>query len=183
MQRIGRFMLGIAMVAVLLAPIPASAQERGLSEKGRSRIERQVRHELVMLPNYDVFDNLAYKVDGAGTVTLLGQVRQPTLKDSAERVVRDIEGVERVDNQIEVLPPSPSDDRIRLAVYRAVYGYSALQRYGLAAVPSIHIIVKNGHVTLEGVVDNEADKNVAGIQARGVSGVFSVTNNLQVAKS
>ncbi len=181
MQRLGRFALGVAIAAALTAPVAAPAQQRGLSEKGRARIEREVRHELVMLPYYDVFDNLAYKVDG-GNVTLYGQVTRPTLKDSAERVVKDIEGVERVDNQIEVLPPSPTDDRIRVATYRAIYGHSALQRYGLAAVPSIHIVVKNGHVTLEGVVDNEADKDIAGIQARGVPGVFSVTNNLQVAK-
>jgi hyperosmotically inducible protein len=135
-----------------------------------------------MLPYYDVFDNLAYKVDG-GTVTLYGQVTRPTLKDSAERVVKDIEGVERVENQIEVLPPSPTDDRIRIATYRAIYGHSALQRYGFGAVPPIHIIVKSGNITLEGVVDNEADKNIAGIQARSVPGVFSVTNNLQVVKS
>ncbi|HWR49839.1 MAG TPA: BON domain-containing protein [Bryobacteraceae bacterium] len=181
MQRLGQFALGIAIAAALTAPVQASAQERGISERGRARIEREVRHELVMLPYYDVFDNLAYKVDGA-TVTLYGQVTRPTLKDSAERVVKDIEGVEKVDNQIEVLPPSPGDDRIRLATYRAIYGHSTLQRYGLAAVPPIHIIVKNGNVTLEGVVANEADKNIAGIQARGVSGVFSVTNNLQVEK-
>jgi hyperosmotically inducible protein len=182
MQRLGQFALGIAMIAALTTPAPASAQQRGLSEKGRARIEREVRHELVMLPYYDVFDNLAYKVDGR-TVTLYGQVTRPTLKDSAERVVKDIEGVERVENQIEVLPPSPTDDRIRIATYRAIYGHSALQRYGFGAVPPIHIIVKSGNITLEGVVDNEADKNIAGIQARSVPGVFSVTNNLQVVKS
>ncbi|MBI1896594.1 MAG: BON domain-containing protein, partial [Acidobacteria bacterium] len=111
-----------------------------------------------------------------------GQVTRPTLKSSAERVVRDIEGVEQVINQIEVLPLSPNDDRIRLATYRAIYGHSALNRYALQAIPPIHILVRNGNVTLEGVVANESDKNIANIQANGVSGVFSVTNNLRVEK-
>ena len=132
-----------------------------------------------MLPYYGVFDNLSYKVEGY-TVTLMGQVTRPTLKSSAEKVVKDIEGVEGVVNQIEVLPLSPNDDRLRLAIYRAVYGSAQLNRYALQAVPSIHIIVKNGNVTLEGVAANEGDKNIAGIKANGVSGVFSVKNNLSV---
>jgi len=152
-----------------------------LSDRARTRLERQVRHELVMLPYYGVFDNLVYKVDGE-TVTLMGQVTRPTLKSSAERVVKDIEGVERVINNIEVLPVGTHDDQIRLATYRAIYGHTALNRYALQAVPSIHIIVKNGHVTLEGVAANEGDKNIAGIQAKGVPQVFSVTNNLRVEK-
>jgi hyperosmotically inducible protein len=143
---------------------------------------RQIRHELVMLPYYGVFDNLAYRVDG-NTVTLLGQVTRPTLKSSAENVVKDVEGVERVVNNIEVLPVSPHDDDLRLAAYRAIYGHTALNRYALQAVPPIHIIVKNGNITLEGVVANDGDKNIAGIQAKGVSGAFSVTNNLRVEKS
>lgn len=158
------------------------AAQRGLSEKGRVRLERQVRHELVMLPNYSVFDNLAFKVDDNSRVTLLGQVTQPTLKSDAERVVASVEGVEGVTNNIEVLPLSPDDDRIRRATFQAVYSQPSLQRYGFGAVPSIHIIVNRGHVTLEGVVANETDKNIAGIQARGVSGVFSVTNNLRTEK-
>lgn len=148
---------------------------------GMSWVEREVRHELVMLPYYGVFDNLSFRVeDGGRTVMLMGQVTRPTLKSDAENVVKDIEGVERVVNNIEVLPLSPNDDRIRLAVYRAIYGHTALNRYALAAVPSIHIIVRNGNVTLEGVAASEGDKNIANIQARGVSGVFSVTNNLRV---
>lgn len=143
------------------------------------RIIRQVRHELVMLPYYGVFDNLSYRVNGR-TVTLLGQVTRPTLKNDAEGVVRQIEGVETVDNQIEVLPLSPFDDDIRLAVFRAVYSQPGLDRYALMAVPSIHIIVANGNVKLEGVVANDADKNRANIVANGVSGVFSVVNNLRV---
>jgi hyperosmotically inducible periplasmic protein len=146
---------------------------------GYERFVREIRHELVMLPYYGVFDNLAYKVDGYN-VTLLGQVTRPTLKSSAENVVKDIEGVQKVVNNIEVLPVSPNDDRLRLALYRTIYGHTALSRYALNAVPPIHIIVKNGNVTLEGVVANEMDKNVANIQANSVSGVFSVTNNLRV---
>ena len=135
-----------------------------------------------MLPYFGVFDNIAYKVDGYN-VTLLGQVSRPTLKSDAENVVKKIEGVEKVDNQIEVLPTSPNDDRLRLELYRAIYGYPALQKYALGVQKPIRIIVKNGNVTLEGVVDSEADKNIANILAKGVSGAFSVTNNLQVVKN
>jgi hyperosmotically inducible protein len=134
-----------------------------------------------MLPFYGVFDNLAFRVDGA-VVTLLGQVTRPTLKSSAERVVKNIEGVEKVVNEIEVLPNSPNDDRIRMAVFRAIYSDSVLSRYALRAIPPIHIIVRNGNVTLEGVVANEGDRNIANIRANGVSGVFSVTNNLRVER-
>jgi hyperosmotically inducible protein len=146
--------------------------------KGYERFVREIRHELVMLPYYGVFDNLAYKVDGY-KVTLLGQVTRPTLKSDAERVVKDIEGVEQVINQIEVLPLSPNDDNIRMAAYRSIYGQPALNRYALNAVPPIHIIVNNGRITLEGVVANEGDKNIANIQANSVPGVFGVTNNLR----
>ncbi len=146
---------------------------------GQDRISREVRHELVMLPYYGVFDNLAYRVEGS-TVTLLGQVTQPTLKDDAGKVVKNIEGVSRVNNQIQVLPLSSMDDQIRLAEYRSIYGQPGLDRYALQAIPPIHIIVANGHVTLEGVVNNQADKDMAGIRANGVPGVFSVTNNLRV---
>src|SRR5512147_1252863 len=129
-----------------------------------------------MLPYYGIFDNLAFKVEGY-KVTLMGEVTRPTLKSEAEAVVKKIEGVESVVNKIEVLPLSPNDDRIRLAVYRAVYGHASLSRYALQSVPPIHIIVRNGNVSLEGVVATDADKNIAGIQAKGVSGVFSVSNN------
>lgn len=132
-----------------------------------------------MLPYYGVFDNLSFRVDGSA-VTLMGEVTRPTLKSDAENVVKDIEGVERVINNIEVLPLSPNDDNLRLATYRAVYGHPALNRYALQAVPPIHIIVRNGNVTLEGVVANEGDKNIANIQATGVPGVFGVTNNLRL---
>jgi hyperosmotically inducible protein len=151
-----------------------------LSDKAVQRIIKEVRHELVLLPFYGVFDNLAYKVDPDGTVTLLGQTVRPTLKSDAENAVKRIEGVERVVNQIEVLPLSPNDDRIRRAVYRAIYGNDVLSQYSLRAVPPIHIIVKNGNVTLEGAVSRQMDKQIAEMQTKSVSGVFSVTNNLQV---
>ena len=155
-------------------------QNAPLSQKGIDRIIKEVHHELVMLPFYGVFDNLAYKVSPDGTVTLLGQVSRPTLKSDAENVVKRIEGVERVDNQIKVLPVSPNDDRIRRAVYRAIYGNEVLSQYALRAVPPIHIIVENGNVTLEGVVARQMDKQIAEMQAKSVPGVFSVTNNLKV---
>jgi hyperosmotically inducible periplasmic protein len=168
----------------IAAPSPTQAQDNRqagvLSQKGVDRIVKEVRHELVMLPFYGVFDNLAYKVDADGTVTLLGQVSQPTLKSDSENVVKRIEGVEKVVNNIEVLPTSPNDDRIRRAAYRAIYGNSTLSQYQLRAVPPIHIIVNNGHITLEGVVARQMDKQIAGMQANSVHGAFSVTNNLQV---
>lgn len=167
-------------LAIVLSVCVALAQE-SVSPKAVERIQREVRHELLMLPYLDVFDNLAYKVDGYN-VTLFGQVTRPSIKPDAENVVKKIEGVEKVDNQIEVLPPSPADDRIRLRLYQAIYGYPSLQKYALGVQKPIRIIVKNGNVTLEGVVDNEGDKTTAGIRAKGVSGTFGVTNNLQVVK-
>jgi osmotically-inducible protein OsmY len=152
--------------------MPGPANETAIAE--------QVRHQLLMLPYYGIFDDLAFRVDGS-TVTLEGAVVRPVLKSDAENVVKRIEGVTRVVNNIKVLPPSPLDNRIRLAEYRAIYGDPALStRYGYRALPSIHIIVDNGHVTLEGAVANEGDKNLVNIRANGVSGVFSVTNNLRV---
>jgi hyperosmotically inducible protein len=165
-----------------LAAAVSIASGRSVSEKGRERLERQIRHELLMLPYYGVFDNLAFRVDGYD-VTLLGQVTRPTLKSDAERVVKRIEGVERVRNEIEVLPLSPNDNRIRLAVYRAVYGHPALNRYALGANPAIRIIVRNGDVFLEGIVASAADRNIARIQANSVPGVFSVTTNLRVERT
>src|ERR1700722_2475030 len=153
----------------------------GAAQSNQEKITKEVRHELVMLPYYGVFDNLAYRVDGT-KVTLFGQVTRPTLKSDSERVVKKIEGVELVDNQIEVLPLSPNDDRIRVAAYRAIYSRAPLQRYQMGAVPPIHIIVKNGNITLIGVVDSEADKNLAGIAANGIPGAFKVTNDLAVQK-
>jgi hyperosmotically inducible protein len=174
----------VSLVVLLLAVSLAVAQDNresgALSQKGYDRIVKEVHHELVMLPFYGVFDNLAYKVDPDGTVTLLGQVSRPVLKGDAQNAVKRIEGVPRVINNIEVLPTSGNDDQIRAATYRAIYGNSVLNQYQLRAVPPIHIIVKNGHVTLEGVVARQMDKQIAGVQANSVPGVFSVTNNLQV---
>jgi hyperosmotically inducible protein len=173
-------LLIFSMVALAGPAFQDNPPAGALDQKSMARIYKEVRHELVMLPYYGVFDNLAYKVDPDGTVTLLGQVARPVLKSDAGNAVKRIEGVEKVVNNIEVLPTSMNDDRIRHAVYRAIYGNSVLSQYQLRAVPPIHIIVKNGNVTLEGAVAREMDKNVAGIKANGVSGVFSVTNNLVV---
>ncbi len=166
-------------VALGLATLPAAAanQMRDLSP-----LEKQVRHQLVTLPFYSLFDNLVFQVEGS-QVTLSGQTIRPTIKSSAERVVARLEGVTSVDNQIEVLPLSPYDDRLRLRVVRAIYTNPVLDRFGLRSVPSIHVIVKNGDVTLEGVVANKVQKNVAYLEANGVSGAFAVTNNLRVEKS
>ena len=187
----------LALFIVLAATIPVFASQPGSGQDSTTmpspqnpaaqlggqdfqRITNEVRHQLVLLPYYGVFDNLAYKVSGDGTVTLEGQVTQPTLKSDAENVVKKIEGVDRVDNQIQVLPPSPADDRIRMATYRAIYGNDVLSSYALRAVPPIHIIVNNGNVTLEGVVNRSMDKQVAEMQAKSVPGVFSVTDHLNL---
>jgi hyperosmotically inducible protein len=148
----------------------------------QARITKEVRHELLMLPYFGVFDNIGFQVSG-DTVTLVGQVTRPTLKSDAENVVKHIEGVSHVDNKIEVLPPSSMDDQLRLLLFRAIYGYPSLEKYALGVQKPIRIIVKSGHVTLEGVVDSEADKNTAGLRANGVPGIFSVTNNLRVVPS
>jgi len=150
--------------------------------KYQEKLIKEVRHELRLLPYYTVFDNLAFKVEG-DKVTLLGQVVRPTLKSDAEAAVKSIEGVASLVNDIEVLPVSPMDDQLRRAVYQAIYGDTALSRYGFQAMPSIHIIVKNGNVTLEGVVDSESDKNLANLRASAVPNAFSVKNNLTVASS
>ena len=157
-----------------------SARSAVLSQKGVDRVTKEVGHELVMLPYYGVFDNLLFEVSPDGTVTLRGEASRPTLKSDAERAVREIEGVERVDNQIKVLPVSPNDDRIRRATYRKIFGHDVLWPYQFRAVPPIHIVVENGRVTLEGVVARQMEKQVAGVQANSVSGVFSVENNLRV---
>ncbi len=172
---------GILLIALCTMSFVQAQQNSQPSDKAVQRIQKEVRHELIMLPYLDVFDNLAFKVDGYN-VTLYGSVTKPTLKSDAERVVKGIEGVEKIDNQIEVLPPSPMDDRLRRQLFRAIYGYPSLERYAMPVNKPIRIIVKGGHVKLEGVVDNQADKNVAGIRAKGVSGIFSVDNNLEVVK-
>lgn len=174
------FIVPVSLLVLTTFGIAQDAQ-RDATPRAEERIAREVRHELLMLPYFGVFDYIAGRVDGFN-VTLVGQVVRPTLKSDAENVVKRIEGVEKVDNQIEVLPPSPIDDRLRLRLFRAIYGYPALQRYQLGVQKPIRIIVKNGRVTLEGVVDSDGDKNLAGLRANGVSGIFAVTNNLQVVK-
>jgi len=189
-QLLNSLSIALVILSFLVMAVPWSGGQQTPSSRQASpeasanldqRIAKETRHELVMLPFYSVFDNLAFKAEGE-SVTLLGQVRNATLKSDAERAVKRIEGVDKVSNQIEVLPPSPGDDRLRMAVFRAIYGNTALQRYAIQSVPPIHIIVNRGHVTLEGVVANEEDKNIANIQANSVPGVFSVTNNLRVEK-
>jgi hyperosmotically inducible periplasmic protein len=149
-------------------------------DPNEARIMKEVRHQVLLLPYYGVFDDIAFKAEG-GTITLMGAVTRPTLKSDAEGVVKRIDGVTVVVNQIEVLPLSPNDDRIRRAEYRAIYGDSALStRYGFRALPSIHILVKNGNVQLEGWVANKFDYNLINIRAKGVPGAFSVVNDLQI---
>jgi len=145
-------------------------------------LANQVRHQLVMLPFYSPFDNLEFQVKG-NQVVLRGQVVRPSLKEDARAAVSHVEGVESVDNQIEVLPPSPMDDQIRRAEFRAVYGAPGFDIYLLRSVQPIHIIVKSGHVTLEGVVKSQTDRNLAGMAANQVPNVFSVTNHLRVENS
>jgi len=181
-----RAIITAALLAALIATVssvtatPVQKSRNQGEPKTEKQLIREVRHELVMLPYYSVFDNLSYKVKG-DRVILEGQVVLPTLKSDAGAVVKHIEGVGSVVNNIEVLPLSPMDDQLRRAVYRAVYGDAVLSRYGFSAVPSIHIIVKNGNVTLEGAVDNDSDKNLANLRASQVPNVFSVKNNLRVA--
>jgi hyperosmotically inducible protein len=176
-----------AVLVAFLFTGAAMAQSGGQQSSGaqrmQDRISREVRHELVMLPQLTIFDNLQYKVDGS-KVTLLGQVRNAVLKDEAQSAVKKIEGVDQVDNKIEILPTSGNDDRIRQAVARALFSNdSPLFRYSMGALPPIHIVVKNGRVTLEGVVDNQSDKDLATVKANGVPGVFAVDNHLVVQKS
>jgi hyperosmotically inducible protein len=169
----------LVVLSFVFASAPFAGGQVEPSSPAQARIAREVRHELLMLPYFGVFDNIEYRVDG-DTVTLNGAVTRPVLKSDAENVVKHIEGVDHVVNKIEVLPPSPMDDQLRLALFRAIYGFPALEKYALGVQKPIRIIVKNGHVTLEGIVDNDTDKNLAGMRANGVPGIFSVTNNLRV---
>ena len=173
----------ILLLTALLACVEPIAAQRPITARAAERLQREVRHELVTLPYYSVFDNLEYQIRGYD-VTLRGQVTRPTLRSDAERVVKRIEGVERVINRIEVLPLSSTDDRIRRAEFFTLFSdRSPLFRYGWGPNPPIHIVVKAGHVTLVGVVDNPRDRDVAGLLAKQVAGVFSVTNKLHVKTS
>lgn len=173
-HRLLRRLLSVAACCSLLW---IAATALGAEDGSPNRIAREVRHELVTLPGYRVFDYLTYRIDGS-KVTLFGQVTRPLVKSDAEKAVQSIEGVSSVDNQIEVLPVSRLDDRIRIAVYNAIYSKAPLQKYQMDAVPPIHIVVKNHNVTLEGVVNSVGDKDLAGLAAKGVPGVFKLTNNL-----
>ena len=172
--------VALAAALVLTASFAAAAPaEQPGQRSAHEQLANKVRKELVTLPWYGVFDNLAYEINGS-TVTLSGQVVQPSTRKDAERRVKRLAGVERVVNNIEVLPLSSFDDRIRASAYRALYGWnSPLFRYGRGTNPSIHIVVERGHLTLEGVVSNAGDRNLARILVNSVPGVFSVTNNLQ----
>jgi hyperosmotically inducible periplasmic protein len=168
----------LASAALVSSGSSAFAQQN--EPKSEQNLIKEVRHQLVLLPYYSVFDDLSYRVEGS-KVVLNGQVVRPSLKADAEAAVKGVEGVSSVENNIEVLPPAPLDDQIRRAEFRAIYSEPSLSRYANSAVPSIHIIVKGGHVTLAGVADNATDKNMAGIRANGVPNVFSVQNNLIVS--
>jgi hyperosmotically inducible periplasmic protein len=172
----------LCLPATLATVGQAATPQKNQEPRTQQQLQNEVRHQLVLLPYYSVFDNLAFRIDG-DRVILEGQVVRPSTKSDAEGVVKRIEGVSSVVNNIEVLPPSPMDDQIRRATYRAIYGEASLSRYAESAVPSIHIIVKNGHVTLEGVTDSDADRNMAEIRAKSVPNVFSVENHLRVVSS
>lgn len=168
-------LLAAAASAAFVSPASAST-----GAPGDVQTNKKIRKELVTLPYYGVFDNLAYELQG-DTVTLTGQVVRPSTRKDAERRIARIEGVDRVINNIQVLPVSQFDDSIRVRAYRTIFRTSSLYRYAMGANPSIHIVVNGGHITLEGVVSNRMDSQLANVAANQVPGVFSVTNNLRVA--
>lgn len=177
-----RALLGTALLALaVLVAGPSRVSAGTTTSPVVSNIPDEVHHKLAVLPWYGVFDSLGYQVNGS-EVTLSGQLisEHAVTKDDAEKTVKSIPGVTKVVNNIEVLPPSPFDNQIRRAEYRAVFSRGDLGRYTLGAIPQVHIIVNGGHVTLEGTVMNDMDKNIAGIAANTVPGVFSVENNLRV---
>jgi len=181
MSKRGSIKFTIALVMVCVFSAALARQTFAATRPQTAKIIREVRHELVTLPYYGVFDWLEYVVQPDNTVILRGQVIRPTTKSDAENRVKDIEGVSRVVNEIEVLPLSPNDDRLRRAIYRAIYGSnSPLFRYAVQAVPPIHIVVRNGRATLKGIVANKGDSNLAYIKARGVPGLFEVKNELKI---
>lgn len=179
LRKFSRGVVALALATLLIGAYTASAATTHDQLTDEQRLNKQVRHALVTIPWYGVFDNLEYSLNGT-EVTLSGQVVQPYTKDDAEKAVKHVEGVTHVVDHITVLPLSRFDDQIRRAEYRAIFGQAELSRYSLGAIPSIHIIVSNGHVTLEGAVINQMDANVARIRALSVPGVFSVTNNLRI---
>ena len=172
-------LLPLGTTSPLLAQAPSANSPAKSEEKYPPNLSREIHHQLLVLPYYSVFDVIGFTLDG-GRVTLTGQVVRPTLKSQAEAAVKSIEGVDSVVNQIELLPPSPADDELRRAIYRAIFEDSTLARYAVHPVPPIHIIVKNGDVALEGAVESVSDKNLAGSRAGGVANVHNVKNNLVV---
>ncbi|HXE15450.1 MAG TPA: BON domain-containing protein [Bryobacteraceae bacterium] len=200
-----RVMCAISFSLLLCAQTTEQKSAGGLSQDEVLRIAKEVQKQIGTLPLYGVFDDIHFGIKGR-SVILRGEASRPTLKSSAENVVKKIEGVETVDNEIEVLPLSPNDDRIRAAVYARIYGNQVLRRYtsnrggaarwssltrrtiGITNDPptgyhAIHIIVKNGNVTLKGVVDNSGDSAIAEMQANSTPGVFRVDNDLYIANS
>ena len=173
----------IAVLAILFfaAPVSRNVLAGETPQVNRARIIREIQHELRMMPYYGVFDWIEFEVQPDGAVTLRGKVIHPSTKSEAEARVKDIEGVKSVINEIEVLPPSPADDRLRIALYRTIYGWdSPLFRYAHQATPSIHIIVDRGRATLKGIVANRGDAQQAYMRARAVPGLFDVKNELIV---
>lgn len=176
-------LLGAALLALaVFATGPSRAYAGTTTSPSASNIPKEVHHQLAMLPWYGVFDSLGYQVNGT-EVTLTGDVtsQHAVTKDDAQNFVSKIPGVTKVINNIKVLPPSPFDDQIRREEYRAVFSKGDLGGYTMGAIPQVHIIVDGGHVTLKGTVMNQMDKNMAGIAANTVPGVFSVTNDLNVS--
>ncbi|HEY6467310.1 MAG TPA: BON domain-containing protein [Candidatus Acidoferrales bacterium] len=173
------YLLPLALLG--LVTVAARPQDAANSREEKS-LTREVYHQLELLPRLSVFDNIGFSVSG-NTVTLTGEVTQPVKKSDAESAVKGVEGVSNIQNNIKVLPLSPNDEHLRQAEFKAIYSFPSLQKYAWYSVQSIHIIVENGHVTLEGMVDNQSDKDAANVRANSVPGVFSVTNNLKVGQT
>jgi hyperosmotically inducible periplasmic protein len=178
------FLLPLALFSASLGAHQACGQtsdkKTAASEEAPNvSLSREIHHQILVLPFYSVFDSIKFSLDGH-KVTLTGQVLRRNLKEHAEAAIKSIEGVDAVVNQIEVLPPSPSDDDLRDAVYRALYEDSTLARYAIQNIPPVHIIVKNGMVTLEGSIDSVSDKTLAATRAGSVTNVSAVKNNLVV---
>lgn len=173
--------VAMAALAILLAGVLSGARANPVGQDNLDPLSKQVRHQLVMLPWYGVFDDLRFQVNGT-QVILSGAVtsEHAVTKGDAAKAVEHIPGVTAVVNNIQILPISRFDDQIRRAEYRTIFSKADLGRYTLGAIPQVHIIVANGHVTLEGTVINQMDRTIAGLVANTVPGVFSVTNNLQV---
>ena len=183
-SRTSQRMFGVAILSLSIcaSAIVGNALAKANPQGALSAsVVRQVRHELATLPYYGVFDWLEFQTLPDNTVVLRGQVVRPSTKSEAEARVKDIDGVSKVVNEIEVLPPSPSDDRLRIALYRAIYNWnSPLFRYATQSIPPIHIIVDRGRATLRGIVATKADAQIAYMRARAVPGLFDVKNELLI---